>query len=135
MNDNNLFFRTSGAASLTETETSAALTINGTPAIGLTLIVDVPKQSIGDTMQVDLQHSTNNSTWTRLLSMETVASVTAAITTSIQLRRLFHTRNKYVRTVITVAGTTPDYGAVVARVVNAQQWNVRGVGQNATSNP
>lgn len=133
--DATLFFRTSGAASLTQTETATAIAINGTPAIGLALVVDVPKKSVGDTMQVLLDHSTDNSTFTNLLSFETVASVTAASTVPFKLVRRFHTRLKYIQTRIIVAGTSPDFGVVVVRVTDSDQWNVLGVGQNAGSTP
>ena len=132
--DSQLLFR-STTDSLTATETSSALTINGTPADGLAIVVEVPKKSVGDTMQVTLQHSTDNSTWTNLLFIETVASVTEASTTPFKLVRRFHTRNKYVRTVTTVAGTSPDFGVVISRIGDADQWNLLGIGQNATSNP
>lgn len=132
--DSQLYFR-STTDSLTQTETSAALTINGTPADGLAIVIDVPKKSVGDTMQLSLQHSTDNSTWTTLLNVETVASVTAASTVPFKIVRRFFTRNKYVRSVITVAGTSPDFGAVIARIGDDSQWNLLSVGQNATANP
>lgn len=133
--DNQLFFRTSGAASLTQTETATAIAINGTPAIGMALVVHVPKKSVGDTMQVTLQHSTDNSTFTNLLAIETVASVTEASTVPFKIVRRFHTRLKYVRTVITVAGTTPDFGVAVAYLNDSDQWQTNSVGQNAASTP
>lgn len=132
--DSNLQFR-STTDSLTQTETSAAVTINGTPADGLALVVDVPKKDIGDTLQVTLQHSTDNSTWTTLITTETVASVTATSTVPFKIVRRFNTRNKYVRTVMTVAGTSPDFGAVKARIGDNDQWQSAGMGVNATSNP
>lgn len=127
--DANLAFRAT-TDSLTATETSSALTINGTPAGGLALVIDIPKQSVGDTMQVTLQHSTDNSTYTTLLQVETVASTTVAITDPKKIIRRFHTRAKYVRTVTTVAGTSPDFGAVGIRAGDADQWNDLPVGQN-----
>lgn len=128
MRDNNLFLRTSGAGSLTATETATAVTINGTPKGGLGISVIIPKQSVGDTVQVSLQHSTDNSTFTNLLTMETIASSTVAITTTLEIKRRFHTKAKYVRTVTTVAGTSPDYGAVVIVLGADDDWNVMTVG-------
>lgn len=128
MLDNNLFLRTSGAGSLTATETATALAINGTPQTGLACRVIIPKQSIGDTMQVTLQHSTDNSTFTNLLTFETLSSVTAAITDSVELTRRFATQLKYVRTVTTVAGTSPDFGAVVIAIGDQDAWNQIPVG-------
>ena len=112
MFDNNLFFRTGGAGSMTSTETSSAITINETPIDGLCLVVAIPKRDVGDSLQVTLQHSTDNSTYTNLVVLDTVASVAATNTNPITLRQRFVTRAKYLKTVTTVAGTTPDFGAV-----------------------
>lgn len=131
--DTQLFFRTSGAASLTATETSATLTINGTPHNGLMLEINYPKYSIGDTAQSTLNHSTDGTTWTALLAIETVASQTGLRTTPAQIRRVFHTRFKYVQLVTTVAGTSPDFGIVNAFISNVGQWNLLTLGQNATT--
>lgn len=111
MFDKNLFFRNT-TANLTATETSAVITVNETPISGLSLNVIVPTQSVGDTMQVALKHSTDNSTYTTLIDMDVVASVTQTVTTPMMFRKRFATRLKYLKTVITVAGTSPDYGAV-----------------------
>lgn len=112
MYDANLFFRTAGAGSMTSTETSSAITINETPIAGLSLEVVIPKRDVGDTLAVVLQASTDNSTYTTLLTLETVASITATNTNPVHLRGGFRTRAKYLKTVTTVAGTSPDFGAV-----------------------
>lgn len=132
--DSNLFFRTSGAGSLTATETSSTLTINGTPTTGLALVIDIPKQSVGDTMQVTLRHSTDDSSYTDLLPLETLASTATAITTPVKYVRRFHTRLKYVKTVTTVAGTSPDFGAVVIRIGDTNEWPSLARGQNVNPN-
>ncbi len=133
--DSQLQFR-STTDSLTQTETSSAVSIpGGTPIDGLALVIDVPKKSIGDTMQVTLQHSTDNSTYTNLLTIETVASVTAASTVPFKITRRFNTDNKYLKTVTTVAGTSPDFGAVQIRIGDDDNWNNLAVGANVTVNP
>lgn len=124
MYDNNLFFRTSGAGSMTSTETSSAITINETPIDGLCLCVSVPKKSIGDTLQVTLRESTDDSTYTDLAFLDTVASVTAASTSPFVLRKRFSSRAKYLKTVTTVAGTSPDFGAVAIYIGNDDYKNV-----------
>jgi hypothetical protein len=129
--DANLMFRAT-SASLTATETSS-LTIDGTPADGLALVIDIPKQSVGTTLRPTLLHSTDGTTYTTLLTIDTVASVTAAITASKRIVRRFHTRLKYVRLILTVAGTSPDYGTVSAAIEDDTQWNVLGIRQNASS--
>lgn len=134
MYDTQLFFRNT-TDSLTATETSAALTINGTPSQGLAVVIDIPKKSVGDTVQALLDHSTDASTYTTLATFETVASVAAASTVPFKLVRRFNTRNKYVRLRLLVAGTSPDFGAVSARIGDADEWNLLSRGQNASSNP
>lgn len=134
MRDNNLFFRNT-TASLTATETSSGLAINGTPAGGLAVVIDVPKKDVGDTVQFKLQHSTDDLTYTDLGVFETIASVTATVSTPTKLVRRFHTRNKYVRLLSTVAGTSPDFGAVKAYIGDEDVWHNAKLGQNVTSNP
>lgn len=133
--DTNLQFR-STTASLTATETSAAVDIpGGTPTDGLALVIDVPKKGIGHTLAITLQHSTDNSTYTTLETLETVASVTQASTVPFKLVRRFYSRNRYYKTVMAVAGTGPDFGAVQARVGSSDEWNILSLGANATVNP
>jgi len=135
MYDSNLQFR-STTDSLTATETSSAVSIpGGTPITGLALVIDVPKKSVGDTMQVTLQHSTDDSTYTNLVVTETVASVATASTVPFKIIRRFHTRNKYLKTVTTVAGTSPDFGAVQIRIGDDEVQNDLAVGANVSSNP
>ena len=133
--DSNLQFR-STTDSLTTTETSATVSIpGGTPIDGLALVIDVPKKSVGDTMQVTLRHSTDDSTYTDLLVTETVASVATASTAPFKIVRRFFTRNKFLKTVTTVAGTSPDFGAVQIRIGDDDVQNDLAVGANVTSNP
>lgn len=133
MYDNGLFLRTSGAGSLTQTETATGVAINRTPKGGLACVINVPKQSVGDTITAKLQHSTDDSTYTDLVNFEVVASTTAAITDSSKYVRRFATELKYVRSVLTVAGTSPDFGAVTVVIGDADQWNNVKVG--AASGP
>lgn len=119
MFDSNLRLRTTGAASLTATETSSAFTINETPIGGLALVVNIPKRSVGDTMQVTLRASSDDSTYTDLCVLDTVASIAAASTVPQTLRQVFSTRLKYVKTVTTVAGTSPDFGIVTIDITDA----------------
>ena len=133
--DSQLQFR-STTDSLTGTETSAAVAIpGGTPIDGLALVIDVPKKSVGDTMQVTLRHSTDNSTYTDLLVTETVASVATASTVPFKIVRRFNTGNGYLKTVTTVAGTSPDFGAVQIRIGDDDNDNRLAVGASDTANP
>lgn len=132
MFDANLFLRTSGAVSLTQTETTAGIAINRTPLTALAWVMNVPKQSIGDTITAKLQHSTDDSSYSDLVPLEVVASTTAAITTSSQYVRRFATELKYVRAIFTVAGTSPDFGAVTSMIGDRDQWNNVKVGAAST---
>lgn len=132
--DANLMFRDT-TDSLTATETSSWLTINGTGVNGLCLVMDVPKKSVGDTMQVTLQFSGDGSNVDESYAVETVASVTEASTVPFKIVRPFKTRFKYVRTVTTVAGTSPDFGVVKSRIGSGDEWNLLTRGMATPSAP
>lgn len=136
MIDNNLFFR-STTDSVTSTETSSWVAINGTPAIGLPVTAIIPKGSIGDTLALDLQFSTDASNSDPSVSMRLffLASRTEAYTTSRRItRRIGGVRRKYARTILTVAGTSPDFGAIQLFVDDAHRLdNYQTVGVNSTA--
>lgn len=118
MRDVNLFFRNT-TDSLTATETSAWVAIMGTPAAGLPIFVEVPKQSVGDTLAITLQFSADgtNSIPGESLQLDQLASTTVAITDGVTMRKVIGGyRRKYARLILTVAGTSPDFGAVRAGV-------------------
>jgi hypothetical protein len=116
MKDLALFFRTT-TDSLTATETSAYkdLGSKGRP-IPLTVLVDIPKQSVGDTIKAKLLQSDNGTTAIDDEDIELflIASVTGAITAPVQKRRHVTPNHRYVALEMVVAGTSPDYGAVKA---------------------
>lgn len=132
--DSQLFFRNT-SDSLTATETSSWLTINGVNAQDLAVVIDVPKKSIGDTAQFTLQFSENGSNARDSYAIATVASVTESTTVPFNITRPFKTRYKYARLVSTVAGTSPDFGAVVARIAKGEEWNILTRGNAAPSAP
>ena len=134
MFDANLLFRNT-TDSLTATETSSWLTINGTGVDGLCLVMDVPKKSVGDTMQVTIQFSEDGSNVRESYAAAAVASVTEASTVPFKIVRPFKTRFKYVRTVTTVAGTSPDFGVVQSRLGSGDEWNLLTRGNAAPSAP
>lgn len=132
MYDSGMFLRSSTAGSLTQTETATGVAINRTPKNGLACKIVLPKQSVGDTVTAKLQHSTDDSTYTDLVTFEVVASTTAAITTSSIYVRRFATELKYVRSILTVAGTSPDFGAASVVIGESDQWNNVQVGAAST---
>ena len=112
MYDNNLVLRSAGVGTLTSTETATAVQINETPIDGLSCNVIVPKQSSGTTLQVTIQDSTDNTTFSTLAVLEMLASSTLTTGGPFRQRKRFVTRGKYLRTITAVLGTSPSYGAV-----------------------
>ena len=127
MRDNNLLVRDT-TASMTDTETSSWFNIGGgtvnagSGPIGMSLVVNVPKQSVGDLITAKLQVSTDGSTAQANEEIEilTVASTAAAVTTATQFVKPFRTKYDYARVEWTVAGTSPDFGAVEAHFASGQ---------------
>lgn len=138
MHDANNFYRNT-TDSLTATETSAWLATYGSPAIGLRVFIEIPKQSVGDTLQATLQFSTDGTTLETASSLEIgiLSSTTAAITTPVtRVRGVTGMRFKYSRLVLTALGTSPDFGAVRAGVADPRaEPNLLGVGAFAGNNP
>jgi len=129
MFDSNLFLRTTGAGSLTSNESATGIAINGTPVDGLSWVIGIPKLgTAGTTAAFKLQHSTDNSTYTDLITVETIASVTVTSAVSLILVRRFATELKYVRSSVVVAGTSPDFGAVWMAIGDMDQWNTLQLG-------
>jgi len=94
------------------------LQIDGTPlgTAGLFIRVHVP-QATGTTPTLDLriQESADGTTWQTVV---TFAQITAAG----QYRRKYVSNRKYVRTDYTVAGTTPNFGAVQVGVETGSEY-------------
>lgn len=104
--DSAVMLRAASAGNLTVTATTAALTIDGTGWNGISVRLHVPQATgTSPTLDAKLQTSPDNSAWTDAGSY---AQVTAAGEYRIRLA----TSKKYVRAVLTVAGTSPNFGAV-----------------------
>lgn len=105
--DTLLMLRSSGDGSLTTTGTCSGVTINGTPAGGATAKVVVPAAATTTTLLVEIQVADTDADG----SYATVAqseSISAAGEYAIR----FATRRTYARCKVSVAGTSPDFGAV-----------------------
>jgi len=114
--DDSLMFRTT--ASLTASETSAAVTINGVPISGLAARVVVPAAfSDDDTLQVKVKESAAGSTYTILgNSMVLTGFKTNPRDVIVPIVGNY----KYVKLELVITSTTAanlDFGAVVAGVV------------------
>ena len=110
--DTLLMLRKSADGSLTTTGTCEGVEINGTPANGATAKVIVPSAVATTTLVVEVQVADTDADG----SYETVAqSETITATGEYDIR--FATRRAYARGQFSVAGTTPDFGAVVVGVV------------------
>lgn len=125
MRDSQMLLR-STTANLTSTETSAAFTMGPTPLDGLNCVVVVPQQGTQTTFDLTLQDSTDNSHWNTFLTFETLASNTQAVSTPVMQARRFQTLGQYIRSVVTVAGTSPNYGAVEVWLDDGPGFNFLG---------
>ena len=108
-----LMLRTTADGSLTATGTCAGVDISQTPADGATARVVVPAAVDTTTLVVEVQVADTDTD----ASYETVAqSETISATGEYNIR--FATARKYARCKLSVAGTTPDFGAVQIGIVN-----------------
>lgn len=112
MRDSNLILRSSTAGTLTSTETSAAFTGGPTPLDGLRCVALVPSQSSGTTLQISLQESTDGTTYTTFETFTLLASTTVTTSPAVMQARPFSSMCPNIRSVTTVAGTSPSYGGV-----------------------
>ena len=103
--DANLVLR-DGSTNLKATETTSALDIKGTPLKGLACRVTVPQASgTSPTLDVKVQDSDDGTNWDDLV-------VFPQITQAGTYRRQVATPRRYVRAVLTVGGTSPNFGGV-----------------------
>jgi len=110
--DTLLMLRRSADGSLTTTGTCDGVEINGTPSDGVTAKVVVPSAVDTTTLLVEVQVADTDADG----SYVTVAqSEVLSATGEYSVR--FHTRRKYARGQFSVAGTTPDFGAVQVGIV------------------
>jgi 5-hydroxyisourate hydrolase-like protein (transthyretin family) len=105
--DTLLMLRTSGDGSLTTTGTCSGVSIYGTPASGATAKVVVPAAASTTTLIVEIQVADTDAD----TSYATVAQ-SEVITAAGEYDIRFATRRRYVRSKHSVAGTSPDFGAV-----------------------
>lgn len=119
------FFRTTGAGNLTTTTTSSAIDIGtgGTPQGGLGLEIHLPSGAANGTLRPVLEHSTDGSTFTTLLSIDTYSVGGSAQVGSKSIIARFVTRLRYVRLVLTTGGSGPNFGAASAAIsLDAPQY-------------
>ena len=119
MYDANLVLR-DGSSDLTSTYTSSALELNGTPVGGLTCRVIYPGGGSGTSPTCDpkLQESDDGSSWRDLVSFP---QRTDAVNAAIHVER-FVTASRYIRAVLTVGGTTPNFKGVKVEVGFADKF-------------
>lgn len=107
--DKNLLLR-DGTTNLTATETSASKKIEETPAEGMDVVISVPQATgTSPTLDPKIQESDDDSTWQDLV-------VFKQITASGEYTRHFATKFDYVRVVLTVGGTSPNFGKVLVAI-------------------
>ncbi len=110
--DTLLMLRASAEGSLTTTGTCEGLDVGETPVDGMTAKVVVPAAATETTLVVEVQVADTDADG----SYETIAqSETISAVGEYSVR--FATQRRYVRGKYSVAGTSPDFGAVQAGIV------------------
>lgn len=94
-------------SNLTATQTGTGLLTEGVPFSGISLRVYVP-QATGTTPTLDIVVQESNVLGSGYTPLVTFDQITAAGT----YRRRITSRKRYLRAVLTVGGTTPNFGAV-----------------------
>ncbi len=110
--DTLLMLRKSADGSLTTTGTCSGVEINETPVDGMTVKCVVPAAASTTTLLVEVQVADTDADG----SYATVAQ-SEVITAAGEYDIRFATQRRYVRGQYSVAGTTPDFGAVEVGVV------------------
>ncbi|RME37940.1 MAG: hypothetical protein D6794_06145 [Deltaproteobacteria bacterium] len=107
MLDNDLILRDSSAGNLTASETGSSVDFGGGDSRAMTYVVVVPQASgTSPTLDAKVQESDDGSTWRDVLSFPQItASGTYRVTAQLD--------GRYRRCVLTVGGTSPDFGAVI----------------------
>lgn len=105
--DTLLMLRRASDGSLTTTGTYSGVEINGTPADGATARIVVPAAAATTTLIVEIQVADTDAD----ASYVTVAQ-SEVISAAGEYCVRFSTRRDYARANVSVAGTTPDFGAV-----------------------
>lgn len=117
--DSNLMFRTTG--NLTQSESSGAITVHGTPIKGMSVQVEVPSANgANDTILPRLYASTDGSTYNVVSSWQGGATkIPTGGKTFILPFSLPHGQKTYLKLelVVTAASTTTNFGAVKAGIV------------------
>lgn len=96
------------AGNLTATETTGTKAVKGTPLGGMSMVIYVPSAGgTSPTLNAKIQHG-DASDGSDAADLAPFPQITAAGT----YRRRFMTLKEYVRVVLTVGGTSPNFGAV-----------------------
>lgn len=110
--DSLLMLRPSSEGSLTTTGTCSGVQINETPADGMTAKISVPAAAATTTLLVEIEAAGTDAdgSYIRVAASETISAAGAYCVR-------FATQRPYVRAKFSVAGTTPDFGAVEVGIV------------------
>jgi hypothetical protein len=102
-----------GTTDLTTTETTSTVLVRGTPLGGLALCIECPTEptDANETLDVTLEDGDQVGGGDAALLL-TVPQIVKTDTYPKRVIRRFYTTKDYVRTVLTTAGTTPDFKGV-----------------------
>jgi len=125
-------WRTSADGSLTATETTAAIEIGAAPTHGHGVAVHVPAQNnAADTLDITFEESdTEGGTFRRFADVRPQVTGSGAAAAPIDLPLRIYPTRPWVRCVLTVAGTTPDFGSVAVGLDTGAHRNDLQLGNN-----
>lgn len=115
MLDKNTYLIDSSAADLVATATGATKQIGPTLSNETWLIYTTLATGTTPKMVAAIQESNDDSNWTELTSME--------ITTAGEFYQTVFSNKKYRRAVLTISGTTPNFGRVMVGRVPTGRYN------------
>ena len=115
--DSNFLLRSDVAGDLVATLTGTGFDKGGPDLVPRTYMLNVPITPTGTTPTLDakIQESDDNSTWRDFLAMPQVTTPAGGVTQWVSGK----SDARYIRCLLTVAGTTPHFGNVICAIVPA----------------
>ena len=135
--DADLAVRTSSDGNLTTTETSASFDIGALPRGGLSVEVAVPSVSgSSPTLDVTIEHSADDSTFLTRTTHPQITETTGRLGTGVDVYVMpIDTYFRYIRVVLTIGGSSANFGAVLVNIGKQQTRNVLQVGNLSANTP
>ncbi len=135
--DADLAVRSAGDGNLTATETLSSVDVGALPRGGLSVEVAVPSVSgSSPTLDVTVEHSGDDSTFLTRTTHPQITDATGRLGTGVDVYVIpIDTYLRFIRVVLTVAGASANFGAVLVNIGKQQARNVLQVGNLSSNTP